>query len=198
VIRKLYKQLRQMDEVFNKSGIEYFAIGGTLLGAIRHKGIIPWDDDTDVVVPIEQKGKLDNEAFRAHIKKQYDMRLVPHDHFGFKLDYEKDPVVGNHKYHYPFIDVFINMWRNGQSVFDGTMQWPDQAIRKDEVYPLKRHDFGDFQIWVPNKSTEYLDRVYRDWKTHGRLGKRHDLEKGDSDTPVPLNQLPAGPAQPLR
>lgn len=43
--------LLQFDSFAKENGFQYSLCGGTLLGAIRHKGFIPWDDDIDVMVP---------------------------------------------------------------------------------------------------------------------------------------------------
>lgn len=48
--------LQKLQEVCKRHGIRYFAAGGTLLGAVRHQGFIPWDDDMDVFM-LEQDYK---------------------------------------------------------------------------------------------------------------------------------------------
>lgn len=42
---------KAFDAFCNKHNLRYFGIGGTAIGALRHKGLIPWDDDIDFVMP---------------------------------------------------------------------------------------------------------------------------------------------------
>ena len=40
--------LQKIDEICKKHGLEYWGIGGTALGAVRHQGFVRWDDDNDI------------------------------------------------------------------------------------------------------------------------------------------------------
>lgn len=58
-IQLLYLELlRFIDNVCRKHGLEYCLTYGTLLGAIRHEGFIPWDDDCDILMIREDYDKL--------------------------------------------------------------------------------------------------------------------------------------------
>jgi len=47
----LFRIAQEFHNIMSRNSIPYYMIGGTMLGAIRHKGFIPWDDDMDFGVP---------------------------------------------------------------------------------------------------------------------------------------------------
>lgn len=104
--------LKYVDEVCRRKGIKYFLDAGTLLGSVRHKGFIPWDDDIDILVPREDYEKFfeafkDGRRYKMYWYKNIENYYLP---FGKVCD-TKTKIVENSATKLPddygiFIDVF--------------------------------------------------------------------------------------------
>lgn len=73
--------MKYIDEVCEKHNLRYSLARGSMLGAIRHKGFIPWDDDMDIIMPRPDFDKL-IEIFNKNKNERFKI-LSPYDYDSF-------------------------------------------------------------------------------------------------------------------
>lgn len=66
----LYDMICAIDDACKAEGVPYFLAGGSMLGAVRHNGFIPWDDDADLFVKYEDYSLI-KAALQKHLPPYY-------------------------------------------------------------------------------------------------------------------------------
>jgi len=73
---RMVAELKVLDSICKANGLTYFLSGGSALGAVRHHGFIPWDDDMDIVLP-----KKDFDRLVSILHTIESEKYILHDRF---------------------------------------------------------------------------------------------------------------------
>ena len=108
---KLLSMLDTFHKICIENNLSYYVVGGTALGAIRHKGFIPWDDDIDVGMPRDDYEKFKNLAKTLYLS-EYEFEFSGKKDFTYtygKMYDTTTTLIENNRYRICrgiFIDIF--------------------------------------------------------------------------------------------
>lgn len=177
-----YDLLKKVDQVFKKHGILYWGTCGTLLGAVRHQGMIPWDDDIDIAIFNQDVPLL---LSLKEILEELGLEICFHSKLGFYKIFFSDgePIVYDDgtlcPWKFPFIDIFPVTEVNGKITYAGYWkQWQKQDFFLLDNFPLIEMPFGPLLIPIPQNPLEYIKRMYgEDWNDVAYVTYSHRFEK---------------------
>jgi len=165
----LYKIAKVLTDKMTENKIEYFIDGGSLLGAVRHKDIIPHDDDIDLGVIDEEFDKLvllldELDGYDIEVDGNiYDLIVENQNHI-LKFYVKSESINTNNIYNgYPCVDVF--KW----TVEDDKIQLQPKEMRDlykecyyniNKFYPLQKYKLGCLELFGCNEPNDYLSRYY--------------------------------------
>ncbi|MCE5316467.1 MAG: LicD family protein [Parachlamydia sp.] len=197
-----YDMLMKTSRILKQNNIPFWATCGTLLGAIRHQGMIPWDDDIDIAifekdVPalLELKDTLES----------YGLELCFHPRFEFyKICLKDGPRIIDENgetcpWSFPFLDIFPLKEVKGRYTYIGKLwqEWHfdnDYYFQEDLILPLSELPFGPLTIPVPRNSLPYILRMYgEDWNDVAYVTYSHQFEQFQKKIKVDLHDRSPAP-----
>lgn len=196
-VNHLYQLLYDTSLLLSNHEIPYWIDGGTLLGSVRHNGLIPWDDDIDIGI---LSSNVSN--FKAIEPKFNECGYaICKVWFGFKIFLKKNKPKKGFCYSFPFIDVITFRKINNSyvpSLKEARTAWPKEIWSEHELFPLKKtYVFGDYTVSGPQNGVSYLNKYYgSSWPTIAYLTYDHVNEVEIESKRVTLTRAMKQPAQP--
>jgi lipopolysaccharide cholinephosphotransferase len=195
-VDQVYRGLRTVDALFGALEIPYIARGGTLLGAVRHGGLIPWDADGDVGVRREDVPRLLAEHHLVLTDRGFG--LARERRFGLLKIFPLDGVKIRpwHQFRFPYIDIFPMVegpigWT--YAAWLSRHRWPTENFDRSAFTGLQRYRFGPLHLSGPVTATaeRYLDSAYGPtWRSEARFETHHVAGLRDL-APQPMATFPA-------
>ena len=153
---KLLEIFQVFKTVCDWSNLTYVLYGGSLLGSYRHHGLVPWDDDIDVLMN-------ESERFRIyqHFKNIPGYTLCTPQNRQWKLYQRSDK---SHKSCsenvWPYVDIFF-FSENATSIWDNNEMYKHvYNFAKEDIFPLKITIFEGQFASVPRNTYSVLQRSY--------------------------------------
>ncbi|NNM42983.1 MAG: hypothetical protein HKM07_01395 [Chlamydiae bacterium] len=169
---RLYSLMKKIDKVLTENKVKYWAGRETLLGAIRHGGLVPWDDYLHLFILDSEKLKL--ESVKADFEKE---GLVLHSYFkDFYKVCEVDGLplqdhfnnTGTLPFTYPAANIFVmtlEKRKESQDVyvhssFNFYFNWNHERFAYSQIENISRIPFGPISLPIPGSPEEYLNRMF--------------------------------------
>ena len=140
-------------EICNRANLTYFLWSGSLLGAYRHHGFIPWDDDLDVAIVISDVNRT-----RSALSNHSEYELLSPKNFQWKLYLKELPTYTKYKFKYPFIDIFL-FEENSTHIFGWAENIKEFVYNKEDIFPLQLRWFESRLLSTPC-NVEHLVQSY--------------------------------------
>ena len=157
------KLIKKIHNIFESTKIKYWIHTDALLGAIKYKKIIPWDDTIDFCILKDDENKL---IYLKRILTKQNLGIT--EWFGGYKIYELDGIkIDNVDYLYPFINILLFKEENNKIILKSKSAqklWIQEEYNKDDIFPLKLYDFENDKVYGPNKPENILNKLYKNWK----------------------------------
>ena len=193
-INRLYSILHRINKASQLSGLRYWICAGTALGAVRHGGLIPWDDDGDIYVLEPEFHATALLFYRA--LNIYGLHMSPHTIEGEPSDswFKIYDETGR----FPNVDVFLLSQKGAEwRLTDPTAYkiWKNEYLLPNELASTVYVPFGPLKLPLFAHADRYFSRSYgADWNTTYYEGWDHEQEKPrEKKKAVLLDRRPALP-----